>query len=544
MVVKVVFTPPSEIPITLTNMTGITMIEERSKITSANITFANTPTMQKTIKDLGDHCAVQIFRDNEVIFDGDFINDNTNNNRITLQCWDKLYWISKAIRSFTQTTDDITASDAFEQAFDSAATFSYWTKVFVADTYATPFADAYSFDATSHVVPVDVADEYSNFFQGQAVRGTEFMRSLANAAKRGTVYDYYYWYEYKDGTRYLHFEPSGWGQTINAPSSSSTISVQRNRDNVFNNIHVWGQKIAGYIPNNGDSWTEESADGWKMAGTTVAMADNNVQKGQLSLEATLPGTNPAFTIYRHLTSKSDTINFETLDTAHVKVYVPNPCGAAAVEMRWALHNAGGAVRDTGYQALTIGAWNTLNYNKSDFSGGAADWTLIDYFSFHARENVGGTPSLTGVWIFDNLYYILEPMKSANSAVTSGYDSTSETSFGLKETSVNVNWLRTVADCNSIAESLVGYYADVHPVIVFSVPFFLNEGLNDNIKGTFYGTEYTLPIHRKTSVMNADGVWITTIQLGTGPLSFSDIISKQGISIKQNQYDAGLSYNTE
>jgi hypothetical protein len=557
MVVKVVFTPPSEKPITLTNMTGITMIEERSEITSANITFANTPTMLQLVDDFGDHCAVQIFRDNEVIFDGDFINDNTNNNRITLQCWDKLYWLSKSVRSFTQTTDDITASEAFEQAFDEDATFSYWTKVFAADTYATPFASAYSFDATTYNVPVNVADQYDDFFDGQSINGVEFMKFLASAAKRGTIYDYYYWYEYKDGTRYLHFEPSGWGKTVDS-FAHLTINRDRNRDNVFNNIHVWGQKLAGKVPADGDDWTDNGIDDWATwAGAgfnglgAPSLDSTHVRAGFTAIRSNGNSVSHHGRLYRPISGVWDTaaigLNFETLQEIRVQIYKDGVVNSVS-NVEILMSSDTGFSFNNYYESNEV-ALNDNNWTECVFTApsgwaatGTPDWTNMHSLAVHIWDTDHSTELEDDYWI-DGLFLTREPIKSANSAVTSGYDSTSETNFGLKETSVDINWLKTVTDCNSMGEALVGYYANIHPTITYSVPFFLNEGLNNNIKGPFYGTEYTLPIHRKTSIMNADGVWITTVQLGKAPMSFYDIISKHDLAIKYNQYDAGLTYNT-
>lgn len=535
MTVEVIFTPVNEKPVTLTNMTSIRMVEERSKITAVTITFANTPSMLQLVDDFGNHCAVQILRNGIVEFDGDFHNDDTSTNTISLQCWDKLYWINRDLRSFTQTTDDVTASEAFTEAFDSGGTFTYWTEVFTADTYSTPFADDYTFDASRHVVPVDVADEYDDFFDGYGNSGLEFMKSLADAAKRGSIYDYYYWYEYKDGTRYLHFEPSGWGTTVNAPASALTLNRTRNRDNVFNNIHVWGKKTAGYVPADEDLWTE-SIDRWDTDATTLATSTTN-QYGAFSIIATIPVAGQCYIRRGDYTGVSKVWELDNL----VHFHYWYKASAATVTVLYARVYCGAG---NYYVSPTINPadanWHEVTWDKSDFSVGAGtpEWVNASYLYFFMGGNNADTVTL------DHMYFYAEPLKSANTAVTSGYDPTSVTDFGLKETKVTVPWLKTIADCNSIAETLVGYYADIHPVITYSVPYYDSIRLNDNVKKTVYGTEYTLPVHRKTTDMNADGVWTTTIQLGTNPMSFTELINKHDMAIKYNQYDAGLTYNVD
>jgi hypothetical protein len=166
---------------------------------------------------------------------------------------------------------------------------------------------------------------------------------------------------------------------------------------------------------------------------------------------------------------------------------------------------------------TFGAWNTYDLSKSDFTSGNADFSWKTVTSIHFRASyTNGIPfqawDITNY--YDSFYLQLDCLRSENDDADSGYDSTSADEYGRRTTRMNTKWNTSIGECNAFAANLLSYYKDPEYNLSIKVPYFLDAHVNDNIEGTFYGIDLTLPINSITWNFRKNGDVETLLSLGS------------------------------
>lgn len=508
-------------------------------------TIAITLPQMRAAEDLEAYSLVRISYDDFVIFDGYTQEKAYAKDKVNLKGYDQLWEFIGKKRSFFQTTS-ARPDELFKNAFDQDEIFDSFTGYW--ETYNTPWLS--DFDASTHVIPAESAP-FTDFFDGENTIGTDLMKRFADLSYRGNKFTYYYWYEYINGTKYLFFQPDGWGKIWEFSSNANltVVDLKETLKGLYNNIVVWGKNARGLFPHGGDYWTEDNLDGWNVVNSglftfDVALSPTQSIVGEKSLEVVVvagsPGSNGS--IFRDLREAgNDYVNLENLLTTNLKFYISSLVTEFTVVFILRLEDNTGKTTLEYLDLSTTGSWVTLSIPDTSwgFVTGGFDWSKVSKMYFNPSCDTGSD----NITIYlDGFYFHRAPIKSQNISPATGYDPTSFSDYKLRTFDVIYRPLKTVADCNAYAANLLPYYKDPQYQASISIPGFTPLNLNDQIKGTLYGKQVTLPIDTISWTFNEKGAMQTKATLGTPRLKPEDILKKQAMEVMTNSFDRGLTYN--
>lgn len=533
----ITFNPLNESPVRFDLESSVVISRQRNAPSKATIALPNV----RAIRDLTSFNEVEITYNDIILFDGKTQQKTNNGNKIIFQANDWLWDFERKKRSFTQSTDNLRPDQLFTNAFDENEVFDYLKGEW--ENYITPWIDG--FDARTNIVPADVNLDYTDALNSENLSGKGFMEFLANASYLQHIYRYFYWFNNINKDRFLFFQPDGWGK-IWKDFDFTTLNFSEISEYLFNNIVIWGANTSGYFPVSGDFWTESDINGWDDWSTTISLDTANAQVGKNCIKLAMPNTWHSSTIYRSLLSRNEPINLNNLEEFYVKVYVPPGQTHITVICLFVTTDGPG----TWYaesDVLVAGAWNNVSLSYSDFShaagGASGDEININELQFYVVRDYPTylQGNLAGNYYCDGMYIITKPIRSDNLANNSGYDSTSKDNYGFRSSDVYIRSYNKIVDCNQMASNIVNYLKDPHYSAKIKIPGFESFDLNDNIKGSFFDNELTLPIDKITWVFKPKGEIITTTDLGIKGINLEKILQKLFGEMDIERYDRGQTY---
>ncbi|MFX1515680.1 MAG: hypothetical protein ACFFC6_05180 [Promethearchaeota archaeon] len=398
------------------------------------------------------------------------------------------------------------------------------------------------YNAVRHVVPCETA--YDDYYDCEGKTAIQFLDFLKNLSRRGNIYRYYYWADTIDGQKYLFFEPDGWGTTHKNEGYTVTNKLEKSFDTIRNNVVIHGRKIAGYLPTDGDSWTEDTPAGWNEAlgVANLDVSTTQVNVGQKSIAVTTTGALDRFRIYRSILQGGDPVNLETFSGVLCYIYA-NPLDNPA-EAIYVFEDSGLAQFGTNANPAALnmgGAWTTV-YRTFDQFAGAADLTDITHIYLNVWD-INQDNNITGTYYVDGFYIGINPIKSENIDNASGYDATSAGLYGERKLPkpLYINHFTTVAQCNAFASNMVNYYKDPFYRMGIKYNDFRPYRLNEKIEVKDYKEDITLPIDQLSWRFGENDQVETRINLGVPRLSEKKLLQKHSSYISEYEFDRGIGY---
>jgi len=522
---------------------GVTISKERN--TAATITI-NIPRSVHT-EQMSAYNKMRVYLDDYNLFDGKTQNKKYSRDYIQFSGYDLLWDFSNERRMFEQGSTEIRPDEAFTDVFDKDSTSSYFDGIW--EDYTTPWIEG--FDATTYVVPAEVAITYGNqFFDCIDKSGTDYMKYLADISHRGNIYKYFYWYELINDTKTLFFQPDGWGKLWTDLSYTVTSELEEVIENLWNNIIVKGRKIRGYLASDGDNWTESTPDGWIDYSYPVGAVDNpvissdNPVKGNWNLKLTADfSIRNNHHIARNLLQNNSFVDISSLE----QVYHQAKISVVPSNFEYYIEFVDAAIEtltspNQGSTFVADDTWYVIDLDNIDLDtwtdSGSFDKTNVKRIRIRMEE----TDGVDRTFYFDNFYLKFASLRSENTSNATGYDSSSAEEYGKRTPPTIVHThLKTIDQCNAFASNLVNYYKDPQYSISMKFPCFMPFRLNDRIKFTEYGKTLTLPVHKLKWEFKSSEEIITSVTLGTGKLDIIDRLKKISQDVKEPSKDYGLQY---
>lgn len=517
---------------------GILIKKQRNKPAVCNINLPNTFTTTKASA----YANLQVLLNDQYLFDGHTEDKGYGKDQHQLVAYDWLWDFTRQRRIMEQGTTAITPSEAFTDVFDNNGTSAYFNGVW-GESYTGPWIDGYN--ATRYIVPAETSAIFGDpFFDCVNKDGLEFMKFLADISYVGDKYRYFYWYENINGTRYLFFEPDGWGTTHENLDYIVTNNLNEKTSDIYNDIEVWGGNLTGKIPLDADAWTERTIADWTAtAGVTLSLSTTVVPNaGDHSLSIAIAVVTLPIVIRHYLMQDGSGINLETLRWVAGAFY-----GDAAFNNQQVAVSANTNSLNyyySNYEAIAVpGVFENHFFTKAEIeanSFGAPDWTNIEYIEIWWNRTAGTFNGATHY--LDNFYLEIYPMRSENNSDTTGQDATSIATYRTRRPNpIKFSWIDNVTDCNSYANVMCKYYKDPQYKLSMKWNDFMNFRLNDNINFTEYQKNITLPIDKLAWNFKAEDEIETSVDLGLPRLSIKDLLSKYSTAVIEPGKDWGHQY---
>jgi len=558
----ITFQPNEE---TIQRFKTATKLQVKKKVNSPSsfdITFPDSLATRK----LEAYSLATIKYNDYILFDGKSQEKGYGKEKITLKGYDWLWDFANEKRAFFQKTD-ARPDQLFTNAFDQDEVFDMFGGNW--DTYSTPWVDG--FDARTFVVPAETA-EFVEFFDGDNVKATDFMKNLADVSFRGPHYTYYYWFENEDGVKSLHFEPEGWGKTWDMRDNANftVVTLKESLKELYNNVMVWGKQIAGELPQDTDFWTESNDTGYSLLDISGGVESYHIKRAQLNEE--MIGDNvleiqddrvqiQAF-LYRTFVQVNDdgTVrypNWETLqktqfyvwyetveaNVEYIRFYMMDSSGIKGTILN--MWNSNGA---DGKPVLTpaLLTWHFYELDGLTTSGGwtyadlDTDWENFWRFGIWWDWDGNTPPGNALLMRWDGLKFNFAPVRSSNTSEATGYSETSADDYGLRTLDINKRSAKNVASCNAIAGNALNYFKDPVYKATAEVSAFVPFKLNDSVKAYYYDKLLTLPITAITWSFDQDKV-TTKIELGRPRIDATAWLEKNAGDVSVEAYDRGITY---